>query len=99
MLIILCSNIITMDCFNWYGVSFYCILRVSNCNFLLKTAIEYVMVYGDGPHLKQWIHLEAYIPLKRSKLNENDQCLPNPTYTNRKKNEVNYYMLYQKLAF
>ena len=42
-----------MDCFNWYGVSFYCILRVSNGNFLLKTTIEYVMVYGDGPHLKQ----------------------------------------------
>lgn len=43
------------------------------------------MVYGDGPHLKKWIHLETCIPLKRSKLNENDQCLPNPTYTNRKK--------------
>ena len=85
MLIILFSNIMTMDCFNWYGVSFYCILRVSNSNFLLKTTIEYVMVYGDGPRLKQWIHLEACIPLKRSKLNENDQCLPNPTYPNRKR--------------
>lgn len=38
MLIILCSNIMTMACFNWHGVSFCCILRVSNSNFLLKTS-------------------------------------------------------------